>query len=251
MGRDLSERIKSISAKLNIDEFVATTFIDKDKKKISGKDQLELLTADDLKILDLQKELEQARRDDDYVDSTTKQKVYGRNTFLDRIRIRQSEIIAFVYPEKFPHLVPISEKEERYTFRLPKGQKKIHFTRVAVTEDQITRYNLPDKPRDKDTRDKIERDPRYASHIQKFGRLIAAEVDALDALYPDVLKQLVQDSVDDYYEPEIYKREILDKYGSKKYKKGLNDKLIQSLEDLLIELKKKREEDDFEDAMVD
>lgn len=57
----------------------------------------------------------------------------------------------------------------------------------------------------KQNQNKIENDPRYRNHIEKYGRLIA--VDALDALHPDVLKELVLKSIDNYYNPDIYKLE--------------------------------------------
>jgi hypothetical protein len=258
MGRDLPQRIESISAKLNIDEFVGTTFVSKDEdgnaeRKKSGKDRLEELTNKDPFIIDLQKDLEDAKRDNDYKDSDTGEKVEGRNTILDQIRIRKSELIArsYDYTKKFPHLkvVVVSNEQEANRYRnkpLPSGFKLVFFERVAVTEDQIIDYDLPDEPRDQKTMDKLENDPRYESHLRKYGRLIAAEVDALDALYPDVLGELVQKSYDDHYDPQIYKKEILDPYGSKKYKKETNDIIIEKLEALVNRLKKRKLKD-FQD----
>lgn len=112
-------------------------------------------------------------------------------------------------------------------------------------------YGLPDEPKDQKTMDKLRRDTRYESHIEKYGRLIAAEVDALDAIHPEVLRELVQKSVDDHYDPEIYKTEILDKYGSKKHKKNVNDLVIEKLEDMIVKLHRRSNEDDFEDEKLE
>ena len=60
-----------------------------------------------------------------------------------------------------------------------------------------------------------------------------------------VLEELVQKSVDDHY-GSIYKDEILKPYGSKEYKKEINQKTTEELESLIIELKAK-DDDDFED----
>lgn len=172
MDRDLCKRIKDISAKLNVDRFLATKFVSPDnKKRTSGEDYLRELTVNDIEIGHLEYMLVKAKREDDYKDPTTGQKVYGRNTILNNIRIRQSEIIARCFPDSFPHLVPVTKKEEDdgYFAMLSKGQKKVHFERVAVTEDQIIRYDLPNEPRDTKTADKIENDPRYRNHIEKYG----------------------------------------------------------------------------------
>ena len=82
-------------------------------------------------------------------------------------------------------------------------------------------------PTDQNTLDKLARDTKAQRFKDKYGTLIAVEVDALDATHPEVLEELVQKSIDDHYDPETYKTEILDKYGSKEHKKKVNDMVIE------------------------
>jgi hypothetical protein len=83
----------------------------------------------------------------------------------------------------------------------------IDFERIAVTEEQIDEYDLPPIPEDSDTLDKLDKDSRKDGFIDKHGELIAVELDALLAIVPDQFKQLVQKSVDQYFDETIYKRE--------------------------------------------
>jgi hypothetical protein len=83
----------------------------------------------------------------------------------------------------------------------------IDFERVAVTEEQIEEYDLPPIPEDSETLDKLDKDSRKDRFIDKHGQLIAVELDALLAIVPDQFKQLVQESVDQYFDETIYERE--------------------------------------------
>ena len=65
----------------------------------------------------------------------------------------------------------------------------IHFTRLAVTEEQITTWNLPTRPAKKS-------DPEAA----KFG----AEAVELDAIDPDQLKGLVQEAILAHVDPHAW-----------------------------------------------
>jgi hypothetical protein len=245
MDRDLLKRIESISAKLNVDEFLNARF----QSGQTAEEVLAHYAEGDPRLADLDELLNAATREDDYKDSAGKM-VYGRNTLLDKIRIRKSMIIGHYHSERFPHLVIVTKEQEQAGDIPAIGRPKIiHFERVAVTEDQILRYNLPEQPSDQNTLDKLKHDTRYESHVEKYGRLIAVEVDALDALYPAVLEEFVRKTVDDYYDPEIYKREIVEKYGSKKYKKGINKEVIKKLKALIKELEKRKEKD-FKDTVL-
>ncbi len=83
----------------------------------------------------------------------------------------------------------------------------VDFERTAVTEDQIDKYNLPPIPEDRQTLEKLDNDSRKDGFIDKHGQLIAVEIDALLAIVPEQFKQLVQESVDQYFDETIYKRE--------------------------------------------
>ena len=79
--------------------------------------------------------------------------------------------------------------------------------RIAVTLDQIERFNLPPEPEVSDTvtLDKLQRDPRYENFLDAHGgQLYAVELDALMAYVPDEFERIVKGAVDHYYRPEIW-----------------------------------------------
>jgi hypothetical protein len=79
--------------------------------------------------------------------------------------------------------------------------------RIAVTLDQIERFNLPPNPdkSDTETLEKLERDPRYAKFLKAHeGQLYAVELDALMAYVPDEFERIVKGAVDQYFDQEIW-----------------------------------------------
>jgi len=66
--------------------------------------------------------------------------------------------------------------------------------RVALTADQVTDYRLPPQPGKSS-------DSRSSQFIARHGRLIQVE---LDALPPDVLRQLYAAAIADYWDDEAY-----------------------------------------------
>jgi hypothetical protein len=83
----------------------------------------------------------------------------------------------------------------------------LEFERIAVTEKQIQEFNLPPTPEDTETLEKLGRDSRTNGFIDKYGKLFAVELDALLAIVPDEFRNLVQESVDCYFDFDIYKDE--------------------------------------------
>jgi hypothetical protein len=78
--------------------------------------------------------------------------------------------------------------------------KEVH--RIALTPEQIEQYQLPEAvDNDELTAEKLERDPRANQFVERFGRLTQVE---LDALPPDVLRQLYADAIDRYWSPSAY-----------------------------------------------
>ena len=82
-------------------------------------------------------------------------------------------------------------------------QYEIDFQKIAVTQQQIKKYNLPFNP-DKTTIEKMNRDSRTTGFVEKYGRLYAVEIDALPALIPDIFKNNVIQSVEQFFNREIY-----------------------------------------------
>jgi len=86
----------------------------------------------------------------------------------------------------------------------------VDFKRVAITEEQSRRFNLPHNP-DPETYRKLRRDTRAASFMSKHnGELFQIEVDALQAYAPEEFRNLVQQSVDQYFDDDIYNEVLTD-----------------------------------------
>lgn len=94
------------------------------------------------------------------------------------------------------------------------GLDGIEFQRIAITPDQIEEFNLPPIPNDQETVDKVNRDTRRNGFVQKYGKLYVVELDVLLAIVPEELKTIVQESVDGFFDEDVYK-EVLSKYHSK------------------------------------
>ena len=80
-----------------------------------------------------------------------------------------------------------------------RGVENWTLERVAITEEQVDKYGLPEAPGKAD-------DPRADGFIERHGRLVQVEVEALD---PDILRGLFQDGIDQYWDNDAYEA-ILD-----------------------------------------
>lgn len=82
----------------------------------------------------------------------------------------------------------------------------VDFQRIAVTEQQMMQFDLPRNP-DPETLTKLRRDPRRQSFMNKHnGELFQIEIDALQVYAPLEFKNLVQNSVDRYFDERIYQQ---------------------------------------------
>jgi len=79
------------------------------------------------------------------------------------------------------------------TFHVP-----VEVERVALNKRQIDEYELPPQPAKSS-------DVRYEQFVEQHGDM-AVE---LDALPPDDLKQMIRDSVADYFDRVYYEQEVL------------------------------------------
>jgi len=73
--------------------------------------------------------------------------------------------------------------------------------RVALTKDQIERFNLPPRPEDAATLEKLRRDPR----TKTYGMEYAAELDALE---PPTLQAMVQDAITTTIDDKVWKETL-------------------------------------------
>lgn len=77
--------------------------------------------------------------------------------------------------------------------------KRIQFKRLALTEDQVVLHDLPPKPTDTKTLEKLERDPRN----KKYDSGYFVEVDAFISLAPKSFKALIQTEIQKYHNSAI------------------------------------------------
>jgi len=82
----------------------------------------------------------------------------------------------------------------------------INFVHVAITKEQIEQFRLQGLTNpDPAVKAKLEKDPNAESfRIENNGRLFQIELDALSALRPDELRDLLEKSVDVHFEEDIY-----------------------------------------------
>jgi hypothetical protein len=159
-------------------------------------------------------------------------KGYAGWTFLSENAGRLMDI-HLKYPDKRIHVLyfgdfdPSGEDMDRHLsealsyFEL---QYIVDFERVAVTEEQIDEYELPPVPKGSETLDKLDKDSRKDGFVDKYGQLIAVELDALPAIVPEQFKQLIQESVDQYFDETIYRRERA-KYSAEKIRRLVHKKV--------------------------
>jgi hypothetical protein len=96
------------------------------------------------------------------------------------------------------------------------GIFEVDFRRIAVTEEQTRHFNLPHNP-DPETFTKLKKDTRAQSFMSRHnGELFQIEVDALQAYAPEEFKNLIQKSVDKYFDWDIYNRVLSDPRHSEK-----------------------------------
>jgi hypothetical protein len=144
-------------------------------------------------------------------------KGYAGWTFLSENADRLMEI-RLKHPDKRIHILyfgdfdPSGEDMDRHledalSYFFDPDYYFIDFERIAVTEEQIDEYDLPPIPEDSETLDKLDKDSRKDGFVDKYGQLIAVELDALLAIVPVQFKQLAQESVDQYFDEDTYQRE--------------------------------------------
>lgn len=76
---------------------------------------------------------------------------------------------------------------------------RIDFKRIALTEDQVDLHNLPPKPKDTKTLEKLQKDPRYKNYDFEY----YAEVDAFAHLAPNSFKALIKAEIQKCHDSTI------------------------------------------------
>lgn len=81
------------------------------------------------------------------------------------------------------------------------GATNFKVTRVALTKEQIVQFNLPPRPEDVATLEKLKRDPR----TKTYGMDYAAELDAIE---PSTLQTIIQKAIESTIDNEKWNQTI-------------------------------------------
>jgi hypothetical protein len=81
------------------------------------------------------------------------------------------------------------------------GKNNFELVRIALTREQIHQYNLPPRPEDIETLEKLKRDPR----AKQYGLDYAAELDALE---PPILQDLIKKAIDEQINREAWNARV-------------------------------------------
>ena len=91
-------------------------------------------------------------------------------------------------------------KEALDYFGLP--EDKVQLIRLAVTPEQVRKYNLPPRPEDAETLAKLQRDPRYKNYEHEY----IVELDSLVAYVPEEFRRILIEAIYSYWDREIYEK---------------------------------------------
>jgi hypothetical protein len=120
---------------------------------------------------------------------------YASQTLVGKVRediTRQGRPAVFVYSGDYD---PTGEDVDRdFVERVGLFER---VERVALSDAQVTEYNLPFNP-DPEVMEKLENDPRRDAFRERHGSLVQYE---LDALPPETLRYLYQTAIDGYWNP--------------------------------------------------
>jgi len=79
---------------------------------------------------------------------------------------------------------------------------RVELKRLAVTSEQVERFNLPPRPEDAETIAKLKRDPRYKSYTLPY----IVELDALVAYAPQQFRDIIIEAVNLVWDKTIYEK---------------------------------------------
>jgi len=106
--------------------------------------------------------------------------------------------------------------------------------RIGVTKDQIEEYDLPSTPDSAEEIEKLQKDSRF--NKWEYGNF-RVELDALLAFVPDEFERIVKESVQEYFDEEIYEGVLEQQEEAKELiSEKLKDELPQKIRDLMKEL---------------
>jgi hypothetical protein len=104
---------------------------------------------------------------------------------------------------------------------------RLDFHRVAITKEQIKKYDLPWKPDDETAMKMLKKDRRTARFLEEHKELMSTELDTLPAVIPDVFKKMVKDEIEKYFDKKIDKNLM---------KKHTQDDVVEYLKESIEDL---------------
>lgn len=80
----------------------------------------------------------------------------------------------------------------------------VRFKRIAITDDQIEKHNIPKLPLRKNPEKRKYNDPRAEKYVEKYGPWFVE----LDALKPSIMKRIVKEEVEDLLDLEAFAEDL-------------------------------------------
>jgi hypothetical protein len=125
---------------------------------------------------------------------------------------------------------------------------KFELERVAVTKEQIHKYDLPwDAERmSEEEQEKLQNDPRYKKHLEEHGQAYACEVDSLPTIHPKQFKKIVVKAVNKHFDQKVYD-DGLEEHDETYTEEYINDELEYRAREVMDELEAEAERDELEE----
>ena len=133
--------------------------------------------------------------------------LYENSSRLERFKRKGKQVHVLYFGDFDPSGDDMDRDLKKRLSRLGWNSSTLDFRRIAVTTEQIERYELPFNP-DKTTLEKMKNDPRKNRFSEKYGGLYAVELDALPARIPEDFKNMVLHSVDHFFDEKV-RQEVL------------------------------------------
>ena len=112
-------------------------------------------------------------------------------------RLKQSSSDGKKYIRYFGNFDLFSDNiDNMIKYNIQSLKLNIDFKKIAITEDQMRKLQLPENPNPTLTR-KLDNNPRKNFYVSKYGRLFQIELDSLQAYAPQKFKSIIFDSLHD------------------------------------------------------
>lgn len=121
---------------------------------------------------------------------------------IKRINERGQRVVLLIISDFDPSGEDIASDYVDRLLKIEPGLN-VEAEKIAVTKEQVVKYNLPCTPESAEEVEKMRRDPRFKSFYDKHG-LMRVELDAFVALKPDEFKRVLIDSIRKHFDYGVY-----------------------------------------------